>query len=424
MKILLLSFLLGAGSIAMAQTQIVTTGNNVMDASNPYAADVVIGSDAAGGTRHDSSIMWWSNGSASRISTTGNTFNFSAWSAPQTPNISLSSVIGGSSYMMGNLGIGTQNPNERLVVNGNLKVILDQANFPGKNVTGIVALGYSGITGAQNWALRGVYQHGFGVGNNADGGDLDLIKSWNGNTILATKTDGTGLGYVGIGTTAPNAKLDIAGNMALQSAIINTSLRPAISTQAIGGEIRSYSQSGYGADDGLLRLSAGAGSSPGIMSYIDISSYSTVPDMNQNIVFGTGGQEKMRINENGNLGIGTTNPTEKLAVNGKIRAREIKVEATNWPDYVFEEGYKVETLQSLESYIKANKHLPDMPSAKEVETNGIAVSEMLKLQQKKIEELTLLLIQKDKELKKEKENNKLQDVRLTKIEAVLNIKNQ
>jgi len=293
MKILLLSFLLCTGTTAFAQTQIVTTGNNVMDASNPYAADVVIGSDAAGGTRHDSSIMWWSNGSASRISTTGHTFNFSVWSAPQTPNVSLASEVGNSSYMMGNLGVGTQNPTERLVVNGNLKVILDQATFPAKNVTGIVALGYSGITGAQNWALRGVYQHGFRVGNNADGGDLDVIKSLNGNTVLATKTDGT----------AP-----------------------------------------------------------------------------------------------GNVGIGITNPAERLAVNGIIRAREIKVEASNWPDYVFEEGYQVGTLQKLESYIKANKHLPGMPNAKEVETNGIAVSEMLKLQQQKIEELTLYLIEKDKKI--------------------------
>ncbi|MFD2581616.1 hypothetical protein ACFSR6_03880 [Pedobacter vanadiisoli] len=102
----------------------------------------------------------------------------------------------------------------------------------------------------------------------------------------------------------------------------------------------------------------------------------------------------------GNVGMGTLIPREKLSVNGNIRAREIKVEATNWPDYVFEESYNVGTLKGLESYIKANKHLPDMPSAKDVEVNGIAVSEMLKLQQQKIEELTLHLIEKDKAIEK------------------------
>ncbi|MFD2581609.1 hypothetical protein ACFSR6_03845 [Pedobacter vanadiisoli] len=107
---------------------------------------------------------------------------------------------------------------------------------------------------------------------------------------------------------------------------------------------------------------------------------------------------ELTISGNGNVGIGTITPREKLSVNGNIRAREIKVEATNWPDYVFEEGYGVGTLEELESYIKANKHLPGMPGAKAVETNGIAVSEMLKLQQQKIEELTLYLIEQNKSI--------------------------
>ena len=106
----------------------------------------------------------------------------------------------------------------------------------------------------------------------------------------------------------------------------------------------------------------------------------------------------MMTDESGNIGLGTSTPKEKLSVNGKIRAHEIKVETTNWPDYVFEESYKIGTLKGLESYIKTNKHLPDMPTAKEIEANGLELGKVMNLQQKKIEELTLHLIEKDKQI--------------------------
>lgn len=135
---------------------------------------------------------------------------------------------------------------------------------------------------------------------------------------------------------------------------------------------------------------------------------------------------------NGDLGLGTLDTRGfKLAVNGNIRAKEIKVEAINWPDYVFEDSYKVGKLEELESYIKMNKHLPEMPTAKEVATNGLAVSQMLKLQQKKIEELTLYLIEKDKNISDQGKLLKSQaallvafEERLKKLEAsVTHIKN-
>jgi len=108
--------------------------------------------------------------------------------------------------------------------------------------------------------------------------------------------------------------------------------------------------------------------------------------------------EELTISGKGDIGIGTTSPKEKLSVNGNIRAREVKVEARDWPDYVFEEGYHVGTLKGLESYIKANKHLPGMPSAKEVKANGIELGELNKKLLEKIEELTLHLIEKDKKI--------------------------
>ncbi len=107
----------------------------------------------------------------------------------------------------------------------------------------------------------------------------------------------------------------------------------------------------------------------------------------------------LSINSSGNVGIGTVTPRERLSVNGNIRAKEMKVEATNWPDYVFKEGYNVGTLKELESYIKTNKHLPEMPTVTQVEKDGVLLGEMNKLLLKKIEELTLHLIDKEHEIR-------------------------
>jgi len=104
----------------------------------------------------------------------------------------------------------------------------------------------------------------------------------------------------------------------------------------------------------------------------------------------------MTITEGGNVGIGTTNPQSKLAVNGAITAKEIKVES-GWSDFVFDEDYDLASLDEVESYIHENKHLPDIPSAKEIEHQGLAVSDMLAKQMQKIEELTLYLINLKKE---------------------------
>lgn len=103
----------------------------------------------------------------------------------------------------------------------------------------------------------------------------------------------------------------------------------------------------------------------------------------------------------GDLALGTTDTKGyKLSVKGKIRTQEILVEAPgNWPDYVFAKDYKLTPLSEVENYIKTNQHLPEMPAAAQVEKEGISLGDMNKKLVQKIEELTLHLIEQDKQLK-------------------------
>lgn len=92
------------------------------------------------------------------------------------------------------------------------------------------------------------------------------------------------------------------------------------------------------------------------------------------------------------MGIGTDSPVEALSVNGKIRSKEVKVENTNWPDYVFTKDYQLPTLAETEKHIKEKGHLKGIPSAEEVRINGLALGDMNAKLLEKIEELTLHLI--------------------------------
>lgn len=97
----------------------------------------------------------------------------------------------------------------------------------------------------------------------------------------------------------------------------------------------------------------------------------------------------------GNVGIGTDNPTYKLAVNGNIRAKEIRVN-TGWADYVFSKKYKLRPLGEVEQYILDNNRLPGMPAASVLQKEGVDISAMQTKMMEKIEELTLYLISANK----------------------------
>jgi len=111
---------------------------------------------------------------------------------------------------------------------------------------------------------------------------------------------------------------------------------------------------------------------------------------------------KILFSNSGNVGIGTTNPTEKLSVNGNIKCKQVEVSLNGWSDFVFENDYSLMPLAELDQFIKVQKHLPGVPSAEEVLTNGNNLGEMDAILLQKIEELTLYVI----ELKKENESLK------------------
>ena len=97
----------------------------------------------------------------------------------------------------------------------------------------------------------------------------------------------------------------------------------------------------------------------------------------------------------------------KLAVEGFVRAREVRVDQDTWPDYVFDKGYDLPTLEDIQKHIQEKGHLPNIPSAQEVKANGVELGKMNKSLLEKIEELTLYLFQQNERIKVlEKQLNK------------------
>ncbi|MEC7265769.1 MAG: hypothetical protein VXW38_18665 [Bacteroidota bacterium] len=210
-----------------------------------------------------------------------------------------------------------------------------------------------------------VYANGKGETSTMFDGWTVVDETLNGTSIknveYKTSLPGMVVGNVGIGTSNPTSLLDVRGVIA--------------STHNNGNKIALFTS---GDGNSYLNYTGGSPSS--------------------RIGFQIDGSSKMSIYNNGSVAIGTgSTGTHKLAVEGSIGAREIKVEVGTWSDYVFNEGYDLPTLEEVETYIKEKGHLINIPSAKEVEENGIELGEMNKLLLEKIEELTLYVIQLKKE---------------------------
>jgi len=135
------------------------------------------------------------------------------------------------------------------------------------------------------------------------------------------------------------------------------------------------------------------------------------------LAIGTAVNVRMYLNTAGNVGIGTTAPQYKLAVNGTIGAKEVIVTNTGWADYVFEPGYRLRPLTEVAAYIRGNHRLPGVPSEAEVKARGVGVGEMQVKLLAKIEELTLHMIAAEERNERlERQNRALQE-RVGRLEA-------
>jgi hypothetical protein len=222
-----------------------------------------------------------------------------------------------------------------------------------------------------------------------------------GNLVTSTNTNLVTTGNIGIGTTSPQYKLYVKAN----SDGVVSYFGGAEASGIQGLYVIVGQNSAGGAESTLVTLkSSGVHGGP--------------------ISLGTGNSEALRIRTDGNVGIGTTNPHHKLAVNGTIKAKEVIVETTGWSDYVFADDYRLAPLSEVEAHIKANKHLPGIPSAVQVAEKGVNLGDAQAALLAKVEELTLHLIAQQKQMESQqqtlaslqKENQRLER-RLQQVEV-------
>ncbi len=335
----------------------------------------------------------------------------------------------------GKVGIGTTNPISKLQVQGDLRI-------SGDNDAIYMTINHDG----GNFRINHYYEHGRVLYDYQNPGKFIGFCS---DTTATSKytylaTDG---GTVGIGTTTPHAKFQVVGNS------VFTGTTESITTAAYIRGLNTYSTATtpdytwYGNDlTGIfhpapnnigftingtekMRIAANGnvgigtttpgsklevsenkanawaatiqnsdGTGNGLLVKAGYSTFGTIFEL-QNVE----ATSRFKVLSNGSVIVGNyVNPPisdYKLFVETGILSQKVKVLLqTEWPDYVLDNNYKLQSLNEVEDYISIHKHLPDIPSATEVKNNGIELGEMNTLLMKKVEELTLYLIQQQKEI--------------------------
>ena len=299
----------------------------------------------------------------------------------------------------GFVGIGTTNPNHLMHVNGGDLFV--------QSSSGSIRLGYAG---ENEWQMA----------TTGGGADLRWFTTTDGGTTRTPRHYFSQNGNMGVGgfsapAAVPQARLDILG-AGTSSSTSNFMARNSAGDTLM--RIRDDGRMGIGYNGSSYGRVLNVGGT-GINFYTANEAAfggAIFPTDTSLILWSNSGANNYLVMQPswGNTGVGTYTPNAKFHVNGtqliggnneriatgyqlsvagKIIAEEVRVELRAlWPDYVFGKNYKLMPLDELEKSIKKNKHLPNIPSAAEVEKEGISLGDMNKRLMEKVEELTLYII--------------------------------
>lgn len=288
-------------------------------------------------------------------------------------------------FHSGSIGIGVRDPTSLLDVNGNI-TLSTGGSQP------VATLSYS------------------------ENDNLTSLTALTGNLTLGNANGGLIIdenGKVGVGSVDADADFYVDGVFKSTEISSSSLYLPGTATSPqIDFKIQHNEGVGHSIDFSQIVTSTGGIGNTSLLS-ISSSNAKFSTDLKAKNIEATGltiatsSHNLLHTNSLGQVAIGTTNfsgdANAKLIVNGKIHANEVEITTMDWADFVFDPQYQLMSTEDLEAYILANKHLPDVPAEQDVIDNGINVGEMNKILLQKIEELTLYMLQQQKQIEEQQQ---------------------